>query len=159
MQRITITMDDDLVAELDNFIEASGAFNRSEVIRDLVRRGLAGRHQPERDGAGCFGILSYAIDHGMRDLGRRVPQGRLDRHDQTLAALSLPVDHSSTVDVVVMQGPVGAVRDYAEALFAERGILHGALHLVPVAAEHHQHSHGDQDHAHDHVHLKVQETF
>lgn len=156
MQRITITMDDDLVAELDSHIEASGAFNRSEAIRDLVRRGLSARNR-DRDGAGCFGILSYAIDHSVRDLGRRVPQGRLDRHDQTVAALSVPVDHSSSVDVVVMKGTVGSVTDYAEGLYLERGILHGALHLVPVATEHHTHAHDANAPAH--VHLRVQETF
>lgn len=156
MQRITITMDDDLVAELDAHIDASGAFNRSEAIRDLVRRGLAARNR-DRDSAGCYGVVSYAIDHSVRDLGRRVPQGRLDRHDQTVAALSVPVDHSSTVDVVVMRGTVGSVTDYAEGLFLERGILHGALHLIPVEAEVHTHSHDDDAPAH--VHLRVQETF
>lgn len=156
MQRITITMDDDLVAELDGFIDASGAFNRSEAIRDLVRRGLAARTR-DRDAAGCFGILSYAIDHSVRDLARRVPQGRLDRHDETVAALSVPVDHTTTVDVVVMKGTVGTVSDYADGLFLERGILHGALHLVPAEAEPHSHSHDGDTAAH--VHLRVQETF
>ena len=157
MQRVTITMDDDLVAELDRFIDASGAFNRSEAIRDLVRRGLA-TQENERGDAECYGILSYAIDHSVRDLGRRVPQSRLDRHDQTVAALSVPVDHSTTVDVVVMRGAVDAVGDYARQLFLERGVLHGALSMVPVAAVVEDgHSH-DEDHP-PHVHFRVQETF
>lgn len=157
MQRITITMDDDLVTELDRFIEDSGAFNRSEAIRDLVRRGLAARGDGDRDAADCFGIVSYAIDHSVRDLGRRVPQGRLDRHDETVAALSVPVDHSTSLDVAVMHGTVGSVRSYAEALFLERGIRHGALHLVPVERHAHHHSHDDDTPGH--VHLRVQETF
>lgn len=156
MQRITITMDDSLAAELDRFIETSGAFSRSEAIRDLVRAGLAHRHQDHPE-AGCFGVLSYAIDHSVRDLARRVPQGRLDRHDQSLATLSVPVDHTTSVDVVVMQGTVGSISDYASGLFLERGILHGALSLIPAEEEHHTHSHdGDAGH---HVHLRVQETF
>ena len=156
MQRITITMDDALVAELDAFIGESDAFNRSEAIRDLVRRGLAARGH-DHDTAGCFGVLSYTLDHSVRDLGRRVPQGRMDRHDQTVAALSVPVDHSNTVDVVVMHGTVGSIRDYAQALFLERGIRHGALNMVPVASESHSHSHDEN--AAPHVHLRVQETF
>jgi CopG family nickel-responsive transcriptional regulator len=156
MQRITITMDDGLVAELDAFIEASGAFNRSEAIRDLVRRGLAARDRDGRE-AGCVGILSYAVDHSVRELGRRVPQGRLERHDETVAALSVPIDHTSTVDVVVMRGSVASVSDYAEGLFLERGIKHGALSLVPVEPEAEAHSH--DDHSHSHVHLRVRETF
>ena len=158
MQRITITMDDSLAAELDAFIETSGAFNRSEAIRDLVRAGLS-RRQHEHKDAGCFGVLSYAIDHSIRDLARRVPQGRLDRHDQTLATLSVPVDHSTSVDVVVMHGAVGSISDYASGLFLERGIRHGALSLVPIGAESHSHAHEHDEAAAPHRHLRVQETF
>lgn len=156
MQRITITMDDGLVAELQAFIDASGAFNRSEAIRDLVRRGLAARAR-EGSEAECIGVLSYAVDHSVRELGRRVPQGRLERHDQTVAALSVPVDHTSTVDVVVMRGTVASVGGYAEGLFLERGIRHGALSLVPVEPELVPHRHDETSHSH--VHLRVQDTF
>jgi len=41
MQRITITIDDELVAALDRVIAACGYQNRSEAIRDL-----AGRESP-----------------------------------------------------------------------------------------------------------------
>ena len=38
MQRITITLDDELMEELDRVIAAKGYQNRSEAIRDLARR-------------------------------------------------------------------------------------------------------------------------
>ena len=41
MQRITITIDDELVAALDRFIAESGHRNRSEAIRELSRTGIA----------------------------------------------------------------------------------------------------------------------
>ena len=40
MQRLTITIDDDLVAEVDDFIAKHGYANRSEAFRDLLRSGL-----------------------------------------------------------------------------------------------------------------------
>ena len=40
MQRVTITIDDDLVAELERYMAAHGYANRSEAIRDLARSGL-----------------------------------------------------------------------------------------------------------------------
>lgn len=156
MQRITITIEDDLLAELDRFMEASGAFNRSEAVRDLLRRGLVQARAPK--GALCFGIISYALDHSKRDLARRLPMTRLDRHDQTVSALSVPVDHGSTVDVVVMKAPVDEVTTYANALFLERGVLHGQVALIPLAEETTFHAHGT-DAAHSHSHLRVQDTF
>ena len=43
MQRVTITIDDDLVAELERHMAAHGYANRSEAIRDLARSGLQQR--------------------------------------------------------------------------------------------------------------------
>jgi CopG family transcriptional regulator, nickel-responsive regulator len=40
MQGVTITIDDDLVAEIDSHMAALGYANRSEAIRDLASSGL-----------------------------------------------------------------------------------------------------------------------
>jgi CopG family transcriptional regulator, nickel-responsive regulator len=40
MQRITITVDDDLMMDLDRLIAKRGYQNRSEAIRDLARAGM-----------------------------------------------------------------------------------------------------------------------
>ena len=40
MQRVTITVDDELMLELDRIIAARGYQNRSEAIRDLARAGI-----------------------------------------------------------------------------------------------------------------------
>lgn len=157
MQRITIAIDDDLAAQLDGFIQESGAANRSEAIRDLVRRGLSARPDGPAQ-ASCFGVVSCTIDQSVRNLAARVPQGRLERHDQTVAALSVPLDHTTSVDVTVMRGQVGDIAAYAQALFLERGVMHGALSLIPVAQDesHHVHNHGSP---HAHTHLRVKSGF
>lgn len=157
MQRITIAIDDDLAAELDAYMQASGATSRSEAIRDLVRRGLSARPGGPVQ-AECFGVVSCAIDQSVRNLASRVPQGRLDRHDQTVSALSVPLDHTTSIDVTVMRGRVGDITAYAEALFLERGVMHGALSLIPVAEDssHHVHNQGPP---HEHTHLRVKSGF
>ncbi|MQT15351.1 nickel-responsive transcriptional regulator NikR [Segnochrobactrum spirostomi] len=157
MQRITIAIDDDLAAELDAHMEATGAASRSEAIRDLVRRGLSGRPGAPAD-AGCFAVVSCAVDQSVRNLAQRVPQGRLDRHDQTISALSVPLDHTTSVEVTVMRGQVGDIAAYAEALFLERGVMHGSLGLIPIAEDtsHHVHNQGP---AHAHTHLRVKSGF
>lgn len=157
MQRTTIAIDDDLAAALDAYIEDTGAGSRSEAIRDLVRRGLSARPELPAE-ARCFGVVSCVIDQSVRNLAVRVPQGRLDRHDQAIAALSVPLDHTTSVDVTLMRGHVGEVSAYAEALFMERGIMHGALSLIPVAEDTSVHTHSTGV-THVHRHLKVLSGF
>lgn len=140
MQRTTITLDDGLADQLEAHMAETGAQSRSEAIRDLLRRALNARVEAP-EGAACFGILSCAVDPSVRDLGRRLPQDRLARHDQTVAALSVPIDHSHAIEITVMRGAARAISGYAEALFLERGVMHGTLGLIPVAWETHHHSH------------------
>jgi len=155
MQRITIAIEDDLLAELDRTMERSGATNRSEAIRDLLRRSLA-REAPQE--ADCVGVVSYTLDLSTRDLGRRVPQTRHARHDQAVAAMSVPLDHTNAMEVTVMRGKVADVEDYAHGLFSERGIRHGHVSLVPVEDVHEVHQHGGGE-PHGHSHLTIKDTF
>lgn len=157
MHRTTITLDDELAAELDAYLTTTGAQSRSEAIRDLIRRGLGARG-PAPEGANCFGVISYVVDQSVRNLAARLPQGRLDRHDQTVSALSIPVDHSHAIEVTVMRGAARAVSSYAEALFLERGVMHGTLGLIPVTEDHVHHIHNTGE-AHSHSHPRVLAGF
>jgi Arc/MetJ-type ribon-helix-helix transcriptional regulator len=51
MQRITITIDDDLLAEIDAAATERGYQNRSEIIRDLARAGMQQTNQEKRPAA------------------------------------------------------------------------------------------------------------
>ena len=55
MQRVTITIDDDLDAELDRFMSTRGYDNRSEAIRDLARSGLQQAAMGSRTASLCGG--------------------------------------------------------------------------------------------------------
>jgi len=155
MQRITISLEDALLTELDAFMARSGATNRSEALRDLLRRSLA---PTAPTAAECLAVVTCTIDPTVRDLARRIPRTRHAHHDRTIAALSVPVDHDSALDVSVMRGPVGDVERYANALFLERGVRHGAVTLIPVQTEIATHDHGDGT-EHRHAHLRVLDRF
>ncbi len=157
MHRTTITLDDDLAAELEAYQARNGGQSRSEAIRDLIRRGLGQSISPPV-AAECYGVVSYVVDQSVRNLAARLPQGRLDRHDQAVAALSVPLDHSHAVEVSVMRGAARDVSAYAEALFLERGVMHGALGLIPVARDTTWHVHNDGS-SHAHSHLRVMASF
>lgn len=156
MERITVSMDAALLTRLDAYMATSGATNRSEALRDLVRRGLS--DGPDQRDGDCIAVISYALDPTQRDLGRRVPQSRHDRHDAAIAALSVPLDHTGAVEVSILRGNAGDLSDYAHGLFLERGIWHGQLSLIPITTVSEVHAHGAGD-AHRHSHLRIKESF
>ena len=104
MQRVTITIDDDLLAEVDQFMTARGYANRSEAIRDLARSGLQ-QAATEVDGArSCIAALVYVYDHAKRELPRRLTLDYHERHDLAQATLHVHLDHDSCLEVTVLKG-------------------------------------------------------
>jgi CopG family transcriptional regulator, nickel-responsive regulator len=157
MQRITIVLDDDLLAEVDRMVSVRGYQNRSEAIRDLARAGLQRvleERMPERD---CIGALVYVYDHTTRELSKRLTRSFHDHHDLSLAAMHVHLDHASCMEVAVLQGKTRDVRDLADHIIAERGVRHGRLVTVPVAIERRSHAHGAEG-GHRHLHTHVREA-
>lgn len=147
MQRVTVTLDDDLMVELDRLIELRGYQNRSEAIRDLARAGLQQAAQEAGSDKVCVGILSYVYDHEARDLARRLTSAFHSHHDITVASMHVHLDHDNCLEVGILKGPMSEVQHFAEHVIAERSVRHGNLQIVPAGASD---AGGGHQHHHDH---------
>jgi CopG family transcriptional regulator, nickel-responsive regulator len=155
MQRITITLDDELVTALDRVIAACGYQNRSEAIRDLARAGMAQVQEEADDSPAAVAALAFVYDHRERELAKRLTGSFHDRHDLSLASMHVHLDHDSCLEVAVLRGAMRDVRDFARHVVAERGVRHGRLVTVPVEFENQTHAHGaETSQRHLHVHVK-----
>lgn len=158
MERITISIDTDLAQEFDQLIARRAYKNRSEAVRDLVRSHLEAERHVTHGAGHCVANLSYVYNHHERDLAERLTTLQHDQHDLTVATLHAHLDHDNCIESVLLRGSAVAVRDFAYALMAERGVRHGQLNLVAVEMDDHdvpRHSRAsDANPAHGHVHLK-----
>ncbi len=154
MQRITITLDDDLMAELDRVIETKGYQNRSEAIRDLTRAGIREAAIETTSAETCVAALVYVFDHSARELSKRLVQSFHDHHDLSLATMHIHLDHETCLEISVMRGQTAEVQHMAEHVIAERGVRHGRLIMIPVEVESHAHRHGERS-AGRHSHIRV----
>jgi CopG family nickel-responsive transcriptional regulator len=153
MQRVTITIDDELMTELDRIIEARGYQNRSEAIRDLVRAGIRDAAEgvdPKRD---CVAALVYVYDHAARELSKRLADTFHDHHELSLASMHAHLDHDNCMEVTILRGKSDEVQHFAEHVIAERGVRHGRVVLVPTDVMIKPHTHADGT-AHSHAHQR-----
>jgi CopG family nickel-responsive transcriptional regulator len=158
MERVTISLEEGLLAEFDAYLAQKGYQNRSEAIRDLVRDRLEQDRAADSDGY-SVGCVSYVYNHHQRDLAQRLTNAQHGHHDFVLSALHVHLDHENCLEVTLLRGPTRALRGFAEALIAETGVRHGHVHLtaVEVSDAKHQHSgsaHGPGAGPHRHLHLK-----
>ena len=151
MQRISITIDDDLLRTVDNLMAQRGYGSRSEALRDIIRASatvdsLGSPHTP------CVATLTHVFDHGTRELAQRVSEAHHARHNLIIASTQVYMDHDSCLEVSVLRGEAGEVKEFAESLVTQRGVRHSNLHLIPVKVEVIQHDHGSGAKTHEHFH-------
>jgi CopG family transcriptional regulator, nickel-responsive regulator len=159
MERITISIDEDLAVEFDQLIAKRGYKNRSEAVRDLVRTHLeTARANEDKEGAGyCVANLSYVYNHHERDLAERLTTLQHSQHDLTVATMHAHLDHDNCIESVILRGATVAVRTFADAITAERGVRHGQLNLVSVdisGGHDHQHGYVPRGKVRTHVHMR-----
>jgi CopG family nickel-responsive transcriptional regulator len=155
MQRITITVDDELVAALDRVIAACGYQNRSEAIRDLARAGITQLQEQSDSPQSGVAALVYVYDHQERALAKRLTGSFHEHHDLSVATMHVHLDHDSCMEIAVLRGAMRDVRHFARHVVSERGVRHGRLVTVPVEFENQMHAHGaEPGRRHLHVHVR-----
>lgn len=151
MQRITITIDDDLLEAVDGLMARRGYSSRSEAFRDIVRD-MAGQQTIDNPKAECIATLSFVYDHATRDLASRLTNAHHDHHDLSVASMHVHLDHEACLEVSVLRGASGAVTTFADTMATQRGVRHAQLHLIPVTVSTTGHKHGSGSAKHVHVH-------
>lgn len=152
MERFTISLDDGLAHEFDHLIAARGYGNRSEAVRDILRRHLAELRETEDQDGDCVANLSYVYAHHERDLSERLAHHQHEQHDLTIASTHAHLDHDHCIESVLLRGPARAVRQFADVLMAERGVHHGKLNLVMATSNGHREAGQTPVHAHTAAH-------
>jgi len=132
MQRVTITLDEDLIADLDRLIVQRGYQGRSEAIRDLARAGLAEAREETGDAGDCVAALVYVYDHNARDLASRLTEGYHHHHDLALATLHVHLDADHCMEVTALRGASAEVSHFADHIIAERGVRYGRVVMIPT---------------------------
>ncbi|WP_454726754.1 MULTISPECIES: nickel-responsive transcriptional regulator NikR [Cupriavidus] len=155
MERFTISLDDALAIEFDRLIVEHGYDNRSEAVRDILRRHLdRWRESVDSDGP-CVANLSYVYNHHERDLAERLALIQHDRHDLTVSTMHAHLDHERCIETVILRGPASAVRSLANAITSERGVHQGQLNLVMTEGDPLRHdSRPSHPHPHPHPHSR-----
>jgi CopG family nickel-responsive transcriptional regulator len=153
MERITMSIEEDLARAFDELIAARGYTSRSEAMRDLLRREIeARRHVTESPKSLCIASFSYVYNHHVRDLAERINAAQHDRHDMVVSTMHVHLDHEHCLESVILKGPTAAVRSFAGATQAQRGVRHAQVNLVTVdTGDAHPGLAGHQHHGHLHL--------
>lgn len=152
MERITMSLDEELVAAFDALIAARGYTTRSEAMRDLLRKEVEAHQVRYHPRANCVASLSYVYNHHVRDLSERLMDVQHQHHDLVVASAHVHLDHEHCLENIFLKGSSAAVRGFADGILAQRGVAHGQINVITVASGD-THALSGTHHHHGHMHL------
>ncbi len=140
MERLTISLNDQLAEQFDAVMHQRGYFNRSEAMRDLIRDLLDTVRSEEHVEGHCIATLSYIYSHHEIELASMLTAVQHDHHNLTLSSMHVHMDHDNCLEVTILSGTIKNVKNFANRIIATRGVRHGKLHLLPVETVQEQYS-------------------
>jgi CopG family transcriptional regulator, nickel-responsive regulator len=123
--RFGVAMERALLKRFDEVVTRRGYENRSEALRDLVRREL------DRDawqrGKYTFATITIVYDHHVRELTERLTELQHDHGANIISTLHVHLDHDHCMEVIAAKGPARVLKAMADRLIGTRGVLSGEV--------------------------------
>ena len=135
LQRFSVSLDNDLLAKFDNYILEHGYNNRSEAVRDLIRKGFV-RQEWDRN-SWVVGVVTLVFDHHKPQLQERVTELQHRYYHIITSSTHVHMDHDNCLEVTIAKGKASEVQELAEGLIALRGVKDGSLTMSSTGGELH----------------------
>jgi CopG family transcriptional regulator, nickel-responsive regulator len=123
--RFGIAMDETLLERFDELLTRRSYPNRSEAIRDLVRKELD-QDAWER-GQHTVATISLVYDHHVRELTEKLNEIQHDHGTLIVSTLHVHLDHHHCLEVIVVKGNARQLKSLADRLLGTKGVVSGNI--------------------------------
>jgi len=122
LSRIGISLPKNLLDKFDNILEYRGYSSRSEGIRDAIRSYIT-YYQWMSDVKGDRqGVITMVYDHEHRGLMQTLTEIQHDYLNVIQSSLHSHVSHDKCVEIILLRGDAGIIKEIAERLMAQKGV-------------------------------------
>ena len=123
MKRFGVSLEDNLLDELDDLVKSHKLPNRSQAIRYLIRRNLTKEQwETNRIVSGCV-VLVY--DHNKRDLLNKAVEIQHHYQNLVLSSQHVHLDHNNCLETIILKGKAQDLQELAERLIGLKGMKQG----------------------------------
>ncbi len=125
VKRFGVSLEKDLLTELDRLVSKKQFPNRSQAIRYLIKRfSIEDEWEEDKDVAGAI-VLVY--DHHKRELQTKSTDIQHNFHDLILSVQHVHLDHHNCLETIAVKGKASKLKSLADKLIAIKGVKHGEL--------------------------------
>lgn len=130
--RFGVSMEENLIKKFDNYIRNKNYSNRSEAIRDMIRKNLV-ENEWAADGEVACGIV-MVYDHHKRELVNKLLDIQHDFSEIIISSQHVHLDHDNCLEIVAVKGNVKNVEELANKLSSMKGVKHCSIAKTTIGS-------------------------
>ena len=131
--RFGVSLEKELLRRLDALRRDKGYTNRSEAIRDLVRKELVKKEWLQ--GKDVVGAITLVYDHHKRELVNKLTNLQHDFGGMIIASQHIHIDHDNCLEIIAVKGSPKKIKELADRMTAAKGVKHGTLSMTTTGKD------------------------
>lgn len=131
VQRISISLPDAVFRELDEMIDERGIESRSKLISELITQSVI-EHQEDKGDRVMAGTITLIYDEAKGQILQRLAELERTHVDEVISSLHVQLEDNHRMEVILVQGPAGKLRQIADRLISCKGVRTGKLTLTSM---------------------------
>jgi CopG family transcriptional regulator, nickel-responsive regulator len=134
IKRFGVSIESALIEKFDDYIKSKNYTNRSEALRDLIRKEFVEEEwsQSARNAAGAI-VLVY--DHHKRELIDNLTDIQHDYHEIIISTQHIHLDHRICLEIIVVKGKIIEIYQLESKLKSVKGVKHISLSKSTLAED------------------------
>ncbi len=129
VMRISMSLTENLLNDLDGMVEERSSASRSAVISDMIHQHTVEHKSQNRD-AIMAGTITLLYNNSVTGLQKRLSNIQFQFIDEVISSLHVHLMHNQTMEVILIQGPAGKLHAICDTLMSQRGVISGKMHLM-----------------------------
>lgn len=129
VNRISISLPDDLQTDLDAMVASRGFGSRSQAINDMLHQHVAD-HQRQVGDEVMVGTITILYDNTTHGLQKTLADLQYRHLDEVISSLHVHLMNQQTMEVILVQGPAQKVQAIADQIVTLRGVITGNLQML-----------------------------
>jgi CopG family nickel-responsive transcriptional regulator len=125
LARFGVSLDQDLLSALDEFVIENSLPNRSQAIRHLVEKNLVEKKWL------CNEIVAGAVvmlyNHHKGDVTTKSSDLQHEYFDVILSSQHFHLSHDNCLEIIAVKGTSNRLTKLADKLIGIKGVIHGKL--------------------------------
>jgi CopG family transcriptional regulator, nickel-responsive regulator len=129
VSRISISLPESLLCDLDRMVEERGFGSRSQAVGDMLYQSLV-EHKSNLGEDVMVGVVTLFYNNSVAGLQKQLADLQFRYIDEVISSLHVHLMHNQTMEVILVQGPAQKLQVIADEMTSRRGVMSGKMHLI-----------------------------